>query len=252
MEYLGKLEEIMPNIESDSIQMIFSDFPYNTTNVSWDKSVIDLNVFWKEANRVLKSNGVVICTCQFPFTAILAMSNLKNLRYDWVWQKTSPTGFLNSKKMPMKAHENVLVFYNKLPKYNPIKTHGHKRKVSSAECRSRIIQRNIGADKIYGNEYADKVNGYDSTDRFPLSVQVIASDKQKLAIHKTQKPEALLDYFIRTYTDEGDVVLDPVRGSNTTGVVCDRLNRLYIGIESDPIIFEDGLKRRNNAKLLNP
>lgn len=243
-EYLGKLEDIMPTLENNSVQMIFADFPYNTTNVSWDKNVIDLNVFWKEANRILKRDGVVVCTAQFPFTATLAMSNLKNLRYDWVWQKTSPTGHLNANKMPMKAHENILVFYNNLPKYRPQKTIGHKRKVSKAKNRDVCIERRNNTDNIYNNEYVGKVQDYDSTERYPISVQVFSSDKQKIALHKTQKPEALLEYFIKTYTDEGDTVLDPCRGSNTTGVVCDRLNRKYIGIENDETIFEIGLARR--------
>lgn len=247
-EYLGKLEEKMELIEDKSVQLIFADFPYNTTKVSWDKNVIDLDKFWKEANRILKPNGVVICTCQFPFTARLAMSNLKNLRYDWVWQKTHPTGHLNANKMPMKAHENILVFYNSLPKYNPQKTFGHKRKVSKAKNRDACIERRNNTDNIYNNEYIGKVEDYDSTERFPISVQVFASDKQKMTFNKTQKPEALLEYFVKTYTDEGDTVLDPCRGSNTTGVICDRLNRSYIGIENDREQFEIGLKRREDDK----
>jgi len=241
MEYLGKLEEKMCLIDSDSVQMIFADFPYNTTKVGWDKNIVDLDKFWHEANRVLKRNGVVVCTCQFPFTAKLAMSNLKNLRYDWVWQKTHPTGHLNAKKMPMKAHENILVFYNSLPKYNPQKTFGHKRKVSSAKHKEAC--ENIDSDVYNKGQVA---TDYDSTERYPLSVQIFSSDKQKIALNPTQKPEALLEYFIKTYTDEGDVVLDPCRGSNTTGVVCDRLKRGYIGIENDPDQFQLGLDRRMN------
>lgn len=247
-EYLGKLEDIMPTLPSKSVRMIFADFPYNTTNVSWDKNVIDLEVFWQEANRILLDNGVVVATCQFPFTAILAMSNLKNLRYDWVYQKKHPTGHLNAKKMPMKAHENVLVFYNKLPLYNPQKTQGHKRKVSKAKNKDACIERRNNTDNIYGNEYIGRVEDYDSTERYPLSVQVFSSDKQKSTLNKTQKPEALLEYFIKTYTDEGDIILDPTRGSNTTGVKCDELNRGYIGIENDPIQFEIGIQRRISAK----
>lgn len=247
MEYLGKLEDKMELIEDNSVQMIFADFPYNTTNLSWDKNIIDLDKFWKEANRTLKDNGVVVCTCQFPFTALLAMSNLKNLRYDWVWQKTHPTGHLNANKMPMKSHENILIFYNKLPKYNPQKTFGHKRKVSKAVNRDACIERRNNTDNIYNNEYVGKVSDYDSTERFPISVQVFASDKQKMTFNKTQKPEALLEYFIKTYTDEGDTVLDPCRGSNTSGVVSDRLNRKYIGIENDKEQFEIGLKRREGS-----
>lgn len=238
-EFLGKMEDILPQIESKSVRLIFCDFPYNTTKVSWDKNVINLEIFWREANRILLDNGVVVATCQFPFTAILAMSNLKNLRYDWVYQKTHPTGHLNAKKMPMKSHENVLVFYNKLPLYNPQKTQGHKRKVSSAKHKEAM---NSIDSEVYNK--GQKATSYDSTERYPLSVQAFPSDKQKSAINPTQKPEALLEYLIKTYTNEGDTVLDPTRGSNTTGVVADRLNRKYIGIEMDEEQFKLGLERR--------
>lgn len=247
IEYLGKLEEKMKLIPDKSVRMIFADFPYKTTNLAFDREGVDLESFWKEANRILLDNGVVLCTSQFPFTVELAMSNLNNLRYDWVWQKTSPTGHLNAKKMPMKAHESVLVFYNKLPLYNPQKTKGHKRKMSSAKNRRDCIERHNGTDNIYNKQYADKTVDYDSTERYPISVQVFASDKQKSNINKTQKPEALLEYLVKTYTDEGDLVVDPCRGSNTTGVVCKKLNRSYIGIECDKDQFELGLKRKEKV-----
>lgn len=247
-EFLGALEEQMVNIPDGSVQMVFADLPYGTTKCKWD-TIVDLDVFWKECWRVLKPNGVVVCTAQFPFTATLAMSQMKYLRYDWVWEKTQATGYLNAKKMPMKAHENILVFYKELPKYNPIKTQGHKRKVSKSENRNKCIERRnttYGDDYLYGREY--EAPDYDSTDRYPRSVQVFSKDVQKSSIHRTQKPIALLEYLIKTYTDEGDCVLDPCRGSNTTGVVCDRLGREYYGIEKDEIIFEQGLERRLNER----
>lgn len=237
-EYLGKLEDIMPTLESNSVRMIFADFPYGTTQCKWD-SLVDLEVFWKEANRILVPNGVVICTAQFPFTATLAMSNMKNLRYEWIWEKTSATGHLNAKKMPMKAHENILVFYNKLPLYNPQKTQGHSRKVSKAEHK-----KNCKESEVYNK--GQQMTSYDSTDRYPRDVLKIASDKQKSALHPTQKPQALLEYFIKTYSNEGDLVLDPCRGSNTTGVMCDKLGRRYKGIENDLEFYNIGLERRSN------
>ena len=150
MEYLGRLEDKMELIEDKSVRMIIADFPYGTTNCSWD-TPIDLDKFWKEANRILLDNGIVICTAQFPFTAFLAMSNIDNLRYEWIWEKTQATGHLNSKKMPMKAHENILVFYNKLPLYNPIKTKGHIRKVSKAKNRAACIERRNNTDNYDKN-----------------------------------------------------------------------------------------------------
>lgn len=237
-EHLGKLEDIMPTLPSKKVRMIFADFPYGTTNCSWD-SLVDLDIFWKEANRVLLDDGVVVCTAQFPFTAVLAMSNLKNLRYEWIWEKTAATGHLNAKKMPMKAHENVLIFYNKLPLYNPQKTDGHKP-VNS-------YTKHTTDGEIYGKVKLG-VSGGGNTDRYPRDVQKFSSDKQKSKLHPTQKPYKLLEYFIKTYTNEGDIVLDVCRGSNTTGVVADDLKREYWGIENHPEYFEIGVKRRQNNK----
>ena len=235
-EYLGRLEDIMPTLPSKSVRMIFADFPYGTTKCSWD-SLVDLDIFWKEANRILLDDGVVVCTAQFPFTAILAMSNMKNLRYEWIWEKTAATGHLNAKKMPMKAHENVLVFYNKLPIYNPQKTENHKP-VNS-------YTKHTTDGEIYGKVKLG-ISGGGNTDRYPRDVLKFSSDKQKSKLHPTQKPYKLLEYFIKTYTNEGDIVLDPCRGSNTTGVVCDDLKREFWGIENDPEYFEIGVNRRKN------
>jgi site-specific DNA-methyltransferase (adenine-specific) len=161
------------------------------------------------------------------------------LRYEWIWEKTQATGHLNAKKMPMKAHENVLVFYNKLPTYNPQKTTGHKRKVSTAHHK-----RNTKTCEIY-QEHDDFID-YDSTERYPRSVLLFASDKQKTCLHPTQKPLSLMEYFIKTYSNEGDIVLDNAAGSGTTGVAADNLNRKYILIESDEKNFEICVNRVTN------
>lgn len=240
--YNDDMFNILPSIEDKSINMIFADFPYLTTRCSWD-TPIDLDTFWKEANRILTKNGVVVATAQFPFTAALAMSNISDLRYEWIWEKTQATGHLNSKRMPMKSHENILIFYKKLPTYNPQMTSGHVRKVSSAKNRAACINRRNNTDNIYNNEYPDKVKDYDSTERYPRDVIKFASDKQKSTLHKTQKPVALLEYLIKTYTNEGDIVLDPCFGSNTTGFVCKNINRNYIGIEKDENFFKIGSDR---------
>lgn len=248
-EFLGELETIMPNLESNSVRMIFVDFPFSTTQAKWDTPV-NLEVFWKEAWRILVPNGVVVAKCQIPFTITLGTSQLKHLKYEWVWEKSSATGGLNSKKMPMKASESLLIFYKQLPLYNPQMTSGHKRKVSSAKNRKACIERrNEKEDYIYNKEYGDKVQGYDSTDRYPRNILKFASDKQRLALHPTQTPEALIEYFIETYTNEGDTILDPCRGVNGVGVCADRLNRKSILIEKDKYFYEIGLLRREFPDL---
>lgn len=239
-EYNDKLENVLPKIGNHSIDLIFADLPYGTTQAKWD-SLIDLEYFWNHVWRILKSNGVVIATCQFPFTSILANSQLQHLKYDWVWEKTSATGHLNAKKMPMKAHENILIFYKNLPTYNPQKTQGHQRKVSTA-----YHKRNSKRTDIYS---AHNLTNYDSTERYPRSVLEFASDKQKINLHSTQKPLKLVEYLLKTYTNVGDTVLDPCRGSNTTGVACDNLGLNYIGVEKDKSFYDIGLIRRTNPNL---
>ncbi len=234
MEYNDTLENIMPTLASNSVRMIFADFPFNTTNCSWDCPV-DLELFWKEAWRILLDDGVVIAKAQVPFNIILGASQLKHLKYEWIWEKTSATGHLNAKKMPMKASENLMVFYKKSGVYNPQMTTGHERKVSSAKHKRNSIK-----TEVYGSH---DLTSYDSTERYPRNVLKFATDKQRLAIHSTQTPEAIVEYFIKTYTNEGDTILDPCRGSNTVGACADKLNRKAILIEKDLYFYQIGLLR---------
>ena len=234
----------MKSIPDKSIDFILADLPYGTTNCKWD-SIIDLEQMWVQYKRIIKDNGAIVLTAQTPFDKVLGVSNLKMLRYEWVWEKTQATGHLNAKRMPMKAHENILVFYKKLPVYNPVKTFGHKRKVSSAKNRGACIERRNDTDNIYNNEYADKVKDYDSTERYPRSVIEFPTDKQTSNLHKTQKPVALFEYLIKTYTNEGDLVLDNTAGSGTTGVACINLNRDYILIEKEKEYIDIINKRLN-------
>jgi DNA modification methylase len=168
-------------------------------------------------------------TASQPFTSALVMSNIKMFKYEWVWEKTQATGHLDAKKKPMKAHENICVFYTKQPTYNFQKTFGHKRKVSLAKHKENTEKNHA---EIYHK--ADKFIDYDTTERYPRSVLVFPSDKQKSSLHPTQKPVALFEYLIRTYSNEGDLVLDNCAGSGTTGVACKNLNRNYILIEKEP------------------
>jgi site-specific DNA-methyltransferase (adenine-specific) len=171
---------------------------------------------------------------QTPFDKVLGVSNLPMLRYEWVWEKTTATGHLNAKRMPMKAHENVLVFYDKLPTYNPQKTFGHKP--VNSYTKHQDDGTNYGRTKV-------GVSGGGSTERYPRSVQVFPTDKQKQALHPTQKPVALLEYLIRTYSNEGDTILDNAMGSGSTGAAALNTGRSFIGMELDPNYFEVASER---------
>lgn len=226
----GDCLERMNEIKDGSVDMILCDLPYETTQNSWDFEVC-LPSLWAHYKRICK--GAIVLTAQTPFDKKLGVSNLPMLRYEWIWEKTHPTGHLNAKKAPMKAHENVLVFYTKLPTYNPIKTTGHVRKTS--------VKR-VDLTSNYGKQDFAPI-AYDSTERYPRSVLVFPSDKQRSKLHPTQKPVALMEYFIRTYTNPGDVVLDNCMGSGTTGVACQSTGRSFIGIESDPTYFATAQQR---------
>ena len=232
----GDCLEVMAGFESESVDMILCDPPYGTTQCKWD-SIIPLEPMWEQLKRVIKPNGAIVLMAQTPFDKVLGASNLKMLRYEWIWEKTAATGHLNAKKMPMKAHENALVFYKKLPVYNPQKTSGHKPVNSYTKCN--------GDGECYGNTI--EVSGGGATDRYPRSVQVFSSDKQVLKLHPTQKPVALMEYLIKTYTNEGETVLDFAMGSGTTGVACKNLGREFIGIELDEEYFNIAVERINNV-----
>lgn len=241
----GDCLDLMKTLDDKSVDLILCDLPYGTTRNKWD-SIIDLELLWEQYNRVIKDRGAILLFAQTPFDKVLGVSNLENLRYEIIWQKTAPTGFLNAKKMPMKAHENILVFYKKLPTYNPQMTQGHPRKVSSKKSRTnsanRHTKKSLKGESNYG-VFANEIEGYDSTERYPLSVQVFAKDQQKENYHPTQKPVALLEWLLKTYSNEGDLVLDNCMGSGSTGVACVNLNRNFIGMELTEQYFEIAKER---------
>jgi site-specific DNA-methyltransferase (adenine-specific) len=190
---------------------------------------------WEQIERIIKDNGVILLFAQTPFDKVLWVSNLRLLKYEWIWEKTSATGHLNAKKMPMKAHENILVFYKNPPIYNPQKTQWHERKVSSVKHKENC--------KMTTNYWLHWLTTYDSTERYPRSVQAFAKDIQKSKLHPTQKPLALMEYLIKTYTNEWFLVLDNCMGSGTTWVACKNTNRNFIWIELDEKYFDIAQKR---------
>ena len=234
----GDCLDVMQTLPAGSIDAVICDPPYGTTACRWD-SVIALGPMWSNLTRVIKTGGAIVLTAQTPFDKVLGASNIKSLKYEWIWEKTHPTGHLNAKRMPMKAHENVLVFYANQPTYNPIKTTGHKRKTA--------VKRHDDT-QVYGAQNFDSIP-YDSTERFPRSVLKFKSDKQTSKLHPTQKPVALMEYMVKTYTDPGQTVLDFTMGSGTTGVACKNLGRRFIGIELDEGYFNIAADRINSVLI---
>lgn len=230
----GDCLEQMKSIPDNSVDMILTDLPYGTTMCSWD-AVIPFAPMWSEIERVTTDNAAILLFAAAPFDKVLACSNLKLFRYEWIWEKPAATGFFNAKKMPLKAHENILVFYKSLPTYNAQKTTGHERKVSKRRSQS---------SDHYGKNVA--ITDYDSTERYPRSVIKFSGDKNRGKYHQTQKPVALCEYLIRTYSNEGDTVLDFTAGSMTTAIACFNTGRDGIMIEKDDAIFAVGSDRINN------
>ena len=236
--YIGDCLEMMKDISSGSVDLILTDPPYGITNCIWD-TIIPFDPMWEQMKRIIKPNGAICLFGCEPFSSALRMSNIKNFKYDWYWQKTTPTGFLNAKKQPLRNIETISVFYSKQPIYNPQKTHGHKRKVSLAKHKQNCKK---------AEEYNDyDLASYDSTERYPTQILRFKTDRQKSALHPTQKPVDLLEYLIRTYTNEGETVLDFAMGSGSTGVACVNTNRNFIGIELDEGYFQIAKQRIENC-----
>ena len=226
--------ECMKRIDDKSIDLICTDLPYQQTHNHWD-TIIPFEPLWIQYERIIKDNGAIILFANGMFTADLMKSNPKLWRYNLIWEKTQPTGFLNAKRMPLRSQEDICVFYKKQPTYNPQKTTGHPRKVSKAEHKV-----NCKETTDYGQH---GLTTYDSTERYPRSVWKFAKDVQKSALHPTQKPIALIAEIIKTYSNPGDLVLDSCSGSCTTAVAAIVTERNYICIENDNDIFEIGTKR---------
>lgn len=228
--YNGDCLELMKIIPDKSIDMILCDLPYGTTRNKWD-SIIPLDKLWKQYKRIIKENGAIILFSQMPFTAELVESNIKDFKYEWIWEKEQGTGHLNAKKMPLKIHENILVFYKKLPLYNPQWEYGKPYKATYSTHSS-----NYGKQK-------DNITTISDGRRYPKDIIKVKKKSTDKHLHPTQKPVDLLKYLIRTYTNEEEIVLDNCMGSGSTGVACKELNRNFIGIELDKKYFNIAKER---------
>jgi DNA modification methylase len=230
----GDCLEVMKSIPDASIDAIITDPPYGTTACKWD-SVIPFDLMWEQLNRIIKPNGAIVLFGSQPFTSILVTSNLKMFKYEWIWKKERPTNPLLCKKQPPKYHENILVFYKKQPTFNP--TFIKRKEENKRNNKPREYKDNT---KIDTNKYSDRV--LSGNNDLIYSPNILEISMQR-GIHPTQKPVALIEYLIKTYTNENETVLDFTMGSGTTGVACKNTNRNFIGIELDKNYFEIAKKR---------
>ena len=225
----GDCLELMKQVPDKSIDLTLCDLPYGTTKCKWD-TVIPFDKLWEQYNRIIKDNGAIVLFGNEPFSSQLRLSNLKNYKYDWVWDKKRGSNFATVKIRPFNSFENIMVFYKKQPTYNP-----QMWKSTPYTCN----QGYVGEAKQTGL-YRDNVITVNNGDRYPLT---ILSFSKETGLHPTQKPVALLEYLIKTYTNEGDVVLDNCMGSGSTGVACVNTNRNFIGIELDENYFKIAKER---------
>ena len=253
IEKIGQLElnriynmdclEGMKLIPDKSIDMILCDLPYGTTSCKWD-TVIPFEPLWEQYERIIKDNGAIVLTASQPFTSALVMSNPKLFRYEWIWEKTLAANFMFVKKQPAKKHENILVFYKKQPTYNPQMEEGkpYKDKRTTRYKEKSKIEREIIMDLM--DQHIKKPIENKGT-RYPGTVQKFSNGNNG-NIHPTQKPVALFEYLIKTYTNEGDIVLDNCMGSGTTAIAALKTNRKFIGFEIEAEYYEKANERIKN------
>jgi len=233
---LGDCLDILPTLSGNSVDMVMVDLPYGTTACKWD-SIISLDFLWEQYNRICKDDAAMVFTAAQPFTTILASSNIQNFKYEWIWEKPQGTNPMNAKVMPLKSHENILVFYRSKPTYNPQMWYSTPYSGFSSDV-SKI-------GEVYGSQKSKHRDNPEGS-RYP---KTILKYKQEKGLHPTQKPVGLMEYLIKTYTNEGDNVLDNTMGSGTTGVACINCNRNFTGIESDKKYFDIAKERIEVGKL---
>ena len=239
----GDCLERMKEIPSGSVDMILTDPPYGTTACKWD-SIIPLEPMWEQLKRVIKHNGAIVMTASQPFTTTLIASNMKMFKYCWVWEKNRPTGSQHARNRPMSKHEGIVVF-SAAPMGHASQLKDKRMIYNPQGVVATGRQKTVKAKGFHGNHIGARPNQvgvkYDVFTGFPQTVLAFAKEEDHL--HPTQKPVALMEYLIKTYTNEGETVLDFTAGSFTTGVACRNLNRKFIGIELDDHYFEIGKNR---------
>ena len=222
--YHGDCLELMKQIDDKSVDMILCDLPYGTTSCKWD-TVIPFEPLWEQYERIIKDNGAIVLTASQPFTSLLVVSNLKWFKYEWIWEKDAGSNFATVKYQPMKEHENILVFGKGKIKYYPIK----QERVGQRKGKKTVSFDSGRKNSVYGD-----MKGLGKFEvsklRYPRSIQRF---KRERGLHPTQKPVALFEYLIKTYTNEGELVLDNCIGSGTTAIACLNTNRNFIGIEKE-------------------
>jgi site-specific DNA-methyltransferase (adenine-specific) len=233
----GDCLELMRDLPNESIDMILADLPYGTTQNKWDV-IIPLDKLWEQYERIIKENGMICLTSAEPFTSTLITSNKKMFKYDLIWDKKLSSGFLNAKRMPLRRHEQILCFYKKLPTYNP-------EMVTRGKVRKKGITTETGKHTSNYGEFKNSV--VENNEYYPTSIIEVSNANRKDKLHPTEKPVALLEYLIKTYTNENEIVLDNTMGSGTTGVACVNTNRGFIGMELDDKYFEIAKARINEA-----
>lgn len=232
--YHGNCLEVMPQISDKSIDMILCDLPYGITQCRWD-SVLPLDKLWIEYNRIIKENGVIALTASQPFTSTLVMSNIEMFKHEWIWEKDGGSNFGNIVREPMKEHESVLIFSRGKWTYNPIK----EERIGSRKGKTTKSMRPKKDSEVY-NKFNNLGEWEVPELRCPRSIQRFTRER---GVHPTQKPVKLFEYLIRTYTNEGDLVLDNCIGSGTTAVACINTKRNFIGIELDEEYYKISLER---------
>ena len=227
--------DVFPFIADKSVDAIIADLPYGTTQNKWDNSVLPLDLLWQNYQRILKDSGVVILTADGIFTGVLMMSKPKWFKYKLIWDKKSTTGFLNAKKMPLRRHEDILIFAKGKTTYNPImETRGKPRNKGSYN------KKKGDGDMCYGSfkNIASFNNEY-----YPTSIIEVSNANQKAKQHPTEKPVDLMEWIVKTYTNENEIVLDNTMGSGTTGLACIKTNRQFIGIEKEKQYYDVAVRR---------